>query len=582
METSKPNLEPKDAAPRLRIGRIEVGINVIIQIAVLLAMVVMINSLSAKYFKRWTWVRTNHSDLSEMTRSLLGNLPKPMKAIVFFSRFGEVEDDAREMLREYEFAAKGKLTIEYVEPEQNYSRAMELQAKYKFTQIENIIILDYDGRSKFVHTSDMAEMEERDQMEELQAKMRRQPMPPRRMLAFKGEVVLTNEILALTEPKQNKLYLINGHGEFDTNGGKLQTMQAYAQRQNLLLANLTIADIEKVPEDANMVMVLGPKFDFSARDLGVLTEYWNRKGRIFITIGKTGGRTPKLFSWIAERGVKPQDNYVLRPARKETIPTILSDGVIASTQSPITGGLEGITIEFFGATQSLELDRAKDIRENLKLTALMVSAQDFWGDSEFNFGDAPETATYDPRTDVLGPLPLAVQVEKGASTDPNVKLETPRLVIIGNSDFVSDAGFRSSPVAVNVASNSINWLLNREILIKMPPKIKEYSTLALKFEQLNTIRLWVVLYIPLIVALIGLYYLSWRHGKNMLILTAWVAGTFLQLVAAWYVLLWKLGMPEARTVPRNLIIAIGIAASLSAISILINHYENEKRAAAKN
>ena len=144
METPEPNQPPKDAAPKLRIGRIEIGINVIIQLAVLLAMVVMVNSLSAKYYKRWNCVKRNHSDLSPMTRSLLENLQKPIKVIVFFSRMGEVEQDARALLREYEFAAAGKLSIEDVDPEVNFARARELQTKYKFDQKENIIILDYD------------------------------------------------------------------------------------------------------------------------------------------------------------------------------------------------------------------------------------------------------------------------------------------------------------------------------------------------------------------------------------------------------------------------------------------------------
>ena len=70
---------------------------------------------------------------------------------------GEVEQDARALLREYEFAAGGKLSIEDVDPEVNFARARELQTKYKFMDKENIIILDYDGRSKFINSVEMSE-----------------------------------------------------------------------------------------------------------------------------------------------------------------------------------------------------------------------------------------------------------------------------------------------------------------------------------------------------------------------------------------------------------------------------------------
>ncbi len=584
METPESNLEtaatPKDAPAKLRVGRIEIGINLAVQIIVLLAMVLMVNYVSSKYYKRWNWARNPQTELSPMTRSLLANLPKPMQAIVFFSQAGEAEQDAREMLGEYERAAGDKLTVEDVNPELNFARARELQAKYKFGAVENVIILDYDGRRKLIKSSDMAEMEQRDQMAEMQARMQGQSLPPPRMIAFKGEQVLTNEILALTEPKQNKLYVINGHGEFDTSGRRIEVMVAYAERQNLLLVNLTLADVEKIPEDANMILILGPKFDYSERDLKVLSDYWDRKGRIFVTTGKTGGKTPNFFKWLAARGVKPQDDYVLRVVTTGGVGILQSAGLISKTPSPVTTEMEGVAMELFGATQSLQLDLAKETTEHLKLTGLMVAPQGFWGDVDYNPGDT-DAPTNDKKDNQL-PLTLAALVEKGASTDPNVKLETSRLVVFGNSDFVTDDGFRTGPPAIDIASNCINWLLNRELLIKIPPKQKEKLTLSLSLDQLNDIRLWVAIYIPLIVGLIGLYYLCARHGKNLFILTAWLAATFLMLVAGWYVLLWQLGLEEAKTLPRNLIIAIGVAASLTSISILINRYENQKREAAKS
>ena len=84
-----------------------------------------------------------------------------------------------------------------------------------------------------------------------------------------------------------------------------------------------------------------------------------------------------------------------------------------------------------------------------------------------------------------------------------MKLETPRLVVVGNSDFVSDDGLRVAPTVINLASNCINWLLGRETLIKVPPKVKERMTLSLTLEQLNTIRVWVVIYLPLCIALLA-------------------------------------------------------------------------------
>ena len=107
------------------------------------------------------------------------------EAIVFFAGEGEAEANCHQLLREYEFASKGKFTVEEVSPYQNLTRARELQTKYKFGSNENIVILDYDGKSKFLNSADMAEFEQLDQMAMMTG---RRPQ----MVAFKGEELLTN------------------------------------------------------------------------------------------------------------------------------------------------------------------------------------------------------------------------------------------------------------------------------------------------------------------------------------------------------------------------------------------------------
>ncbi len=63
------------------------------------------------------------------------------------------------MLTEYQYAAKGKLDVENIDPERNLSRAKELFNKYKVVTGENLLILDYEGRNKTVKASEMAEID---------------------------------------------------------------------------------------------------------------------------------------------------------------------------------------------------------------------------------------------------------------------------------------------------------------------------------------------------------------------------------------------------------------------------------------
>ena len=571
METNK-TTQPADSKG-FRIGRIEVGFNIIMQILLVIAGLVMLNWLGNKYYARLDWSHGKNTVLSPQTKALLGGLEKPVQAIVMFATTGEAEADAQMLLREYQFAAKGKLTVEEVDPYANLARAKELQAQYKFGANENVVIFTYDGRHKFVNSGDLAEVEQMDQMAMMSG---RRPQ----MIAFKGEQVFTGTLLELTETKQNKLYLVGSHGEYDTNSRDTAGFREFLTRQNLKFETLKLADKDSIPDDASMLMILGPKFDYSERDLKLLSEYWEKKGRILLCTGWTNGKTPNLNEWLAARGMRPQNDAVIRVVSLGNLAGMQPlEGVIQNQGSPITKDLAGVTTEMFGPTQSIDLDRKLEKAAGLQLTSLLVAPEGFWGETEYNPGDRTAVPFFDPKKDHVGPLTLGAAVERGGSADPKVKLETSRMVVFGNGDFLSDKGLQVGQASLDLALNSVNWLLNRENLINIPPKVKEKQSLKLTDSQVNTIRWWVMVFIPAIIAIFGLYHLMWRSGKNVFVLTLWLAAAFLLAVMMWLALQWQLGLwkPTIKMSPKFWI-AIGGAVGIGVAAAIANNIEQKRRA----
>lgn len=557
-----------------RTGRMEVGFNIIVQLALVVAAIVMVNWIGNKYYARLDWSRGKNTVLSPQTKALLGGLEKPVQAIVMFASAGEAEGDALVLLREYQFAAKGKLTVEEVDPYANLARAKDLQAQYKFGGNENVIIFTYDGRHKFVNSGDLAEMEQMDQMAQM---LNRRPP---QMIGFKGEQIFTSTLLELTETKQNKLYLVGGHGEYESTSKDIGGFGLFLTRQNLKSEPLKLADKDSIPDDASMLMILGPKFDYSERDLKLLSEYWEKKGRIFIATGWTNGKTPNLNEWLSARGVRPQNDAVIRVVSIGTLSGMQPlEGVVISNGSPITKGLEGVGSEMFGPTQSLLLDQKLAKVAELQLAGLLVAPEGFWGETEYNPGDRTTVPMFDPKKDHQGPLMLGVAVERGGSADPKVKLETSRMVVFGNGDFLTDKGLQVGQASIELALNSINWLLNRENLISIPPKVKEKQNLKLTDAQVGTIRWWVMLFIPLMIAVFGLYHLMWRSGKNVFVLTLWLAVAFLVAVVLWLALQWQLGLwkPTLKEIPRGLWITIGVVVLLGGAAAIANTFEQKRR-----
>src|SRR4029078_2355902 len=188
---------------RMKIGRIRIGLNVVVQIVLILFLVAMVNSLAFKHYKRWDFSRDQKYALSDKTKRFLDTLKGKMRITVFFPSTTAISTDVQNLLTEYQYAGKGKVDIEHIDPERNLSRAKELFEKYKVVTDEPLLIVDYEGRNKTVKASEMAEID--------QSGMALGESP--RVAAFKGEQAITSAIIDLVEGKKKTLGYVTGHKE---------------------------------------------------------------------------------------------------------------------------------------------------------------------------------------------------------------------------------------------------------------------------------------------------------------------------------------------------------------------------------
>ena len=110
----------------MKIGRIRIGLNVLVQIVLILFVAAMVNSLAFKHYRRWDFSRDQKYALSDKTKRFLETLKGEMRITVFFSPNTPISADVQNLLTEYQYAAKGKIDVEQIDPERNLSRAKEL------------------------------------------------------------------------------------------------------------------------------------------------------------------------------------------------------------------------------------------------------------------------------------------------------------------------------------------------------------------------------------------------------------------------------------------------------------------------
>lgn len=481
------------------VRRLSIGASVILQIALLTVIVALVNGYAFKHFKRFDFSRDRKYALSPRTKQYLASLTKPVKLIVFMKNGAPLQGDADSLIEEYRIAQPQYVSIELIDPFRDFGRAAEVQAKYKLAQQENVVIVDCEGRQKVINDDKMAEVDRSGEM----------MGQPDQITAFTGEQAITSAIIEVSEGKKSIVYYIQGHGEQEIGEGKpLDSLHLILDAEHLSVEPLNLLNVDSVPADCSALMLLGPHYDLTEREVKLLSAYWEKGGRIIILLNPDAS-TPHLAGFLQSLGVKPDDDRVLRTMDLGNITGIVRDTTTEFTgNSPIAQQLAGVTPTFIGGAQSLTLGQAQGSEaSSVHAEPLLEAPKEFWGETDYT--DLENRGAYfNPGKDKEGPLPIAAIVEKGAVGDQRVQAGGSRLIVVGSAHFIENDVM--GEVSANFFLSSLNWLLQREQLIGIPPKEVKTFTLNLPDAQVQELFMITVFAVPAGVAFLGIL-VWWRR-----------------------------------------------------------------------
>jgi hypothetical protein len=485
------NQRPKRSGNKIR--RVRIGFNVLAQILLVLFLVTMVNSIAFKHYARWDFSRDQKYALSDKTKRFLDTLKGKMRITTFFPST-PISTDVQNLLTEYQYAGKGKIDIEHIDPERNLSRAKELFDKYKVVTDEPLLIVDYEGRNKTVKASEMADID--------QSGMALGEGP--RVAAFKGEQAITSAMIDLVEGKKKTLGYVLGHKEPPlTEGSAITILKTFIENENIQFEELNLLDTDAISEDVKAVMIIGPQYDFSDREMKVLRNFWDKQGRILLLLDPSA-KTPKLDAFVNELGVKPNDDRLMAFLRTGIQELALTRDVQAHFlgDSPITKRLADVRALFLGGTSSLTLEADRVRAANIRLEPLIQAEKGYFAETDYNTEDQAKLQA-DAKRDSNTSLTIGAAIEKGGSADQRVQVNSSRLVVVSNETFVQDNAITQDQQGLDFVSASVNWLMSREQLIGIAPKVSKPLTFSLDGEALARLRWIVLVFMPLIPALIG-------------------------------------------------------------------------------
>ena len=463
------------------------GANLAIVVSVFVLFLALVGVFSIKYKWRVDLTATGRYTLSPQTIKILGSLDRDVEAVAFYRGDERTRQMMYDLLEEYSYYST-RFKFWFVDPDKKPAVA----AKYGVTSYRTTLFISGDNEE---------------------------------MLGFESEEKLTNALLKVIRDEQKAVYFTKGHGEssiedFQKDGYK--GAKDAMEKENYLVKEILLVNSDGVPEDASLLVVAGPEKDLLPSELGMVSEYLDRGGKILFALDP--GDLPATSAYLEAYGFTIGGDIIVDN---------LSQIYGANYLTPVVTDYDGrhpLTSEFNLATfypivRSVEVteDPAQG-RFNLALTSpsswAVIDMKSLGGDR----------VAFNPKTDRKGPLSVAavtaIEVEVDGAPEAGDELtsespETPpkdkelrkwgKILVIGDSDFANNTH-------INLAGNRdfflniIGWLNEETDLISIRQRSSELSPLTLTMTQSRFVFWLSVIIMPSLVAIVGVAVLMRRRS----------------------------------------------------------------------
>jgi hypothetical protein len=480
-----------------KIRRAAIGVNVTASCLIAGAIFLMVNYLGYRHYQRFDWTASRYFSLSEKTIGVLKGLEKPVSAYVFYPPYNPTYDDIRELLARYAAATKN-LTVELVDPEKDPARVRFLLGRFKIPPTDrapSIVVFEEGEKTKYVYDKDIVEMD--------YSGARRGQAPT--IKAFKGEQAFTSAILNLTQGTQPVVYTVTKHGEADLDDAGprgLEVCKTLMERENLKVEKLSLHEKRGIPDDCGLLLIVGPVEPYMDEEKKTIADYLERGGRLFVALDPrtNSGLEPLLKAWGAEAG----DNIVVDPESAQRLIFLSPLNLLADNYGfhEITDRMKG-RATFFAEARSVSPDASN---RRLSARTLLQTSPSGWGETDFT----DETFRFDEVKDAKGPVSFGVAVEPNPEKADDAQGKELRLVVIGDSDFITNEKIATMGNAT-LFLNIVNWLTSRENLIAIGPKMPEQTRVRLNAAQMRSI-FWMFGALPVFGLLLGVV-VWWRRRR---------------------------------------------------------------------
>ncbi|MGH7961865.1 MAG: GldG family protein [Candidatus Binatia bacterium] len=330
----------------------------------------------------------------------------------------------------------------------------------------------------------------------------------KRTLVSAGESAMVSALLQVTRVKGDKIiYFLTGHGEGDlTNAspeegyGKLRGALADEFYSDKLLS---LAQTGAVPEDAAVVVILGPKTEFSTSELSALDAYVQRGGELFVLLDPKAPSS--LVTFLETYGVHAMPLVAVDPSQRLYAGEMISFRASATADPhPMITSVKARPIFSLARVVEVRPDSAKGITAR----PILATSGAGWATAQENINNEGTTEFVKER-DVIGPVPIAgeVTLQKGETRG--------RIVVFGDADLANNFLIEHGGNK-DLFVNAINWLAEdiEQIGTRTPIQKPGPNQLFLSEEQGRLAAFLTTVLMPGSLVIVGVGIFFWQKQRE--------------------------------------------------------------------
>jgi ABC-type uncharacterized transport system involved in gliding motility auxiliary subunit len=454
----------------------------VISVVIVIVIAVLVNLMMIKMDIKFDITPNKIYSLGDKTKDIIKNLKKDVTVYGLFDD-GKVPNDpgdtseyqiyskALDILEEYKKLSK-KVSVKYIDPDTEPAIMTELDPQgTKGLQ---------KGDFVFKCGKNVVKISLYDIIASYQSQMDEQLMTN----FLTAEFTFTSTIKRVTADKAPTIYFTEGHQEpkYDAD---FKYVKQTLESASFETKSINLITTEKVPEDAEALMILSPRKDLTSDEQQKIYDYLNKGGKAMFMLDPITPNTdlPQFEKILNDYGMSLDYDRV-KETEGRHVPNKPNDIVVFPEVNEINARINEMGIQLY-MPNARSINILKTSKDGLTITPLIKSSEKAMGEQiDKSKGD-----------DITGPLVLAAAAEYSSIGS--------RVAVIGNAAFFSDQIVNQDYNSMYFFLTVSSWILEKKDDLQIPPKVMDSPGLELNQNKANITGLILIVVIPLLIFTAG-------------------------------------------------------------------------------